>query len=296
MTVVDLWIVMFGSASTSSASFAHAGILQVLVGRVLREHLGEPGGPAAQPVFLLDQRHLVARRGSGLRGRHAGDAAADHHQILVGLLDQGLRRLDGRDPAYAHADVIFGQHLGVFVVRSMGPGHVLAQVHPVGQHLVPEVEQLGEHPLRTRRHHDAVQPLAIDVRLDQLDTFATAEDVVCLAERSLGLAGGDFGQLVEIDRFRDVAAFADIDADLGIHGSISWHLQYESFQCRAGSILNGGHDVDGPHRHSRADDSARPIGRDEAELIESRIQRRRLSWPCSEPCRWREPPGRPPSW
>jgi len=74
----------------------------------------------------------------------------------------------------------------------MTPGDVFTQVHPVGQHMRRELERLGEYALRTRRYHDAVEPLVFDIRLDRFDTFPAAKDVVRLAESSLRLIGGDF--------------------------------------------------------------------------------------------------------
>ena len=168
-----------------------AGILEVLVRRALREHLAEPGGPAAQAVFLLDQRHLVPGRCGGPRSRHAADAPTDDHQVLAGFLDEGLRRPDGPEAGYAHADLIFTQHLGVFVVRRMTPGDLFTQVRPVGQHMRREFERRGEDALRTRRYHDAVDPLVLDIRLDRFDTFPAAKDVVRLAESSLRIIVGD---------------------------------------------------------------------------------------------------------
>ena len=58
--------------------------------------------------------------------------------VLEISLGQGFERLRLQRPRDAHAQVVLGQHLRVFVVRLVAPGDVLAQIYALHHRAVIE--------------------------------------------------------------------------------------------------------------------------------------------------------------
>jgi hypothetical protein len=98
-----------------------AGVLQIAIGRGLGIELMQLVQHATQDGFSLHQADVIAGPGGLDRRGHSGHATADHEDGLVdlGFKWLGYRRLPR--PGTAHAEVVLGQHLRIFVVRRVAP-------------------------------------------------------------------------------------------------------------------------------------------------------------------------------
>ncbi len=194
-----------------------SGVLQVAVGGSLRVELVQLVQHAAQRGLLLHEAHFVARLGRFDGRCHPGDAAAHHQHGLVYLGLERLGDLGLAGPGTAHAQVVLGQHLGVFVVRRMAPDYVLSDIHALEEDGRVVSENVHLDTRRAGGDDYSVDALTRDVGLDQGCTLLAAKEGVGLAHRCLPVFGPHAAEGVNVDRFPYTAAAAYVDSDLLSH-------------------------------------------------------------------------------
>jgi len=157
-----------------------------------REPFLQRSRESAELRLFLDQGHFVACRG-GLEGSlNSRDAATHHEESLRGLLRHGFERFHLLRFDHAHAQVVLGEHLGIFIAGRMAPCHMFPEIHPIEDH--PEskakasVFTRGEQAATTT----ALTPFFRQVLPDQFHSFAAAQERVNLADSGFTFTPGDF--------------------------------------------------------------------------------------------------------
>ena len=196
-------------------------IFKLRIRRVFRKNFGEFGRPATEFGLLFDQHDFVAGVGRGLGRGHSGDATADDHDVFAGFFYMRLGRFACAQLGAAHANHILGQHLRIFIVGFVAPGHLFAHIGAVDEDLLAELEHFRENAERAGRQTYAVEPFALDIGPDHVHARLGAQGIAGLGHHGLGF-GRDFYQLVNIDRLRNVTAFTDIASNFRFHDATSF--------------------------------------------------------------------------
>ena len=103
--------------------------------RARRECLLEAFHESAKLRLFFDEHNIVSGSGCVQCRADAGDAAAhDQHGLGDGVFRQRLQRLHLAGLHQAHADVVFGQRLGILVLRFVTPGDLFAQIDALQHH------------------------------------------------------------------------------------------------------------------------------------------------------------------
>jgi len=112
----------------------------------------------------------------------------------------------------AHPQAIFGEHLSVFVVRSVAPNDQLSEVDPLGQASI-ERESIHVESRRTCGNDQSVCP-ALDLPPDQVDSFIATQRGMALALLYAALVNDNVLQSLDIKRFVDITTLANPDSYL----------------------------------------------------------------------------------
>ena len=174
----------------------NAGILRVLERGMFWLALLELPHDTTQTVGLFDNAGVVTGFGGFECRRHAGNAAADHHNVVVfALFTTGIGLLHRFDFGATHADVVgchFLRGFVVFAAFGTNPDDTFTQVDASGWHC-PEVETFGFGTARTR-HNDRFGYFVVAFRrhvgFDHVHACLTAQEVVGFAEANPTFAHG----------------------------------------------------------------------------------------------------------
>ena len=189
--------------------------LQIPVGRTLGELPAESGSVSTQLWALFDEHHVKAGPGRVDGGGEPCDAAAYYQdRPRVGLRVRSrwgrLLRADN-----SHSQVVLGQALGFGMVGRVAPHHLLPDVDPLDERAF-DAEHIGVDPRGTGGDHDGIDPLLLDVVLDQ-PRVLQAKGGRGPHNRDPELGRGRINQLLPVEASTYAAAAAEVDADLFPH-------------------------------------------------------------------------------
>ena len=198
------------------------GFLQFFIRRLRGREFVDVLQIAAETIRVFNQDDLIAGFGRFIGGSHPGQPSPDHQNAPAQILrHKGRRRL--RFPGFdqAHAELVFGQHLSVFVVGRVRPDHLFAQIDPFHDRIGAEIENIGHYPRGTSGNYDGIDLRLLDLGTNQGCPFGTAKEGVFPADRGFVLTRCHLRQGRAVESVAKAAAGADIDAYLLFHNATS---------------------------------------------------------------------------
>ena len=182
----------------------------------------------------------MPRFGSFQSRREAGQPAADHQDVLGHFLLRlvGLGQFRLLDSRHAHAHVIFGHHLRVFLVGRLAPDHLLTNIGPL-QDAAVELENVVHDARGTRGDDQLIGTLIGNIVLDELHPFLAAQVRMVAADGGFTILGG---HLAELPRYR-APHQCHIRYKYILQPSFPLSLppdkRLDGLECCGGAVLNG---------------------------------------------------------